>query len=69
MTKLDETLTMLKELTDAKGIPGNEREPREVMKKYIEPFADEIEQDGLRFINRKENRRRKWTENHGSRTS
>ena len=47
LTKLDETLTMLKELTDAKGIPGNEREPREVMKKYIEPFADEIEQDDL----------------------
>ena len=47
MTKLDETLVMLKALTDAKGIPGNEREPREVMRKYIEPFADEIEQDGL----------------------
>ncbi|MBB4824183.1 endoglucanase [Sporosarcina luteola] len=47
MPKLDETLTMLKDLTDAKGIPGNEREPREVMKQYIEPFADEIEQDGL----------------------
>lgn len=25
MAKLDETLTMLKDLTDAKGIPGNER--------------------------------------------
>lgn len=47
LTKLDETLTMLKELTDAKGIPGNEREPREVMKKYIAPFSDNIEQDGL----------------------
>ena len=47
MTKLDETLTMLKELTDAKGIPGNEHEPREVMKKYITPYADEIETDGL----------------------
>lgn len=47
MTKLDETLTMLKDLTDAKGIPGNEREPREVMKKYIEPFADEVTTDGL----------------------
>ncbi|MCJ8009889.1 M42 family metallopeptidase [Lederbergia wuyishanensis] len=47
MQKFDETLTMLKDLTDAKGIPGNEREPREVMKKYIEPFADEIETDGL----------------------
>ncbi|MFC3883183.1 M42 family metallopeptidase [Bacillus songklensis] len=47
MTKLDETLTMLKDLTDAKGIPGNEREPREVMKKYIEPYADEVTTDGL----------------------
>lgn len=47
MTKLDETLTMLKELTDAKGIPGNEREPREVMKKYIEPYANEVTTDGL----------------------
>jgi putative aminopeptidase FrvX len=47
MTKLDETLTMLKDLTDAKGIPGNEREPREVMKKYIEPFADEVTTDNL----------------------
>lgn len=45
--KLDETLQMLKDLTDAKGIPGNEREPREVMKKYIEPFSDQIEMDGL----------------------
>jgi putative aminopeptidase FrvX len=47
MAKMDETLTMLKELTDAKGIPGNEREVREVMKKYIAPFADEITSDGL----------------------
>lgn len=45
--KLDDTLQMLKELTDAKGIPGNEREPREVMKKYIEQYADEIDYDGL----------------------
>ncbi|GHH97249.1 M42 family metallopeptidase [Neobacillus kokaensis] len=47
MAKLDETLSMLKDLTDAKGIPGNEREVRDVMKKYIEPFADEISTDGL----------------------
>ncbi|GKV66432.1 MULTISPECIES: M42 family metallopeptidase [unclassified Sporosarcina] len=45
--KLDETLEMLKELTDARGIPGNEREAREAMKKHIEPYADEIEYDGL----------------------
>jgi putative aminopeptidase FrvX len=47
MAKLDETLTMLKDLTDAKGIPGNEREVREVMKKYIAPYADEVTTDGL----------------------
>ncbi|WP_078545194.1 M42 family metallopeptidase [Litchfieldia alkalitelluris] len=47
MTKLDETLTMLKDLTDAKGIPGNEREPRDVMRKYITPYADEVTTDGL----------------------
>lgn len=47
MANLDETLTMLKELTDAKGIPGNEREVRDVMKKYITPFADEVKTDGL----------------------
>ncbi|AXH99399.1 M42 family peptidase [Sporosarcina sp. PTS2304] len=45
--KLDETLEMLKELTDARGIPGNEREARDAMKKHIEPFADEIDHDGL----------------------
>ncbi len=45
--KLDETLSMLKELTDAKGVPGNEREVRQVMRKYIEPFADEMMTDGL----------------------
>jgi putative aminopeptidase FrvX len=47
MAKLDETLTMLKELTDAKAVPGNEREAREVMKKYIAPYADEVTTDGL----------------------
>ncbi|HSI65933.1 MAG TPA: M42 family metallopeptidase [Planococcus sp. (in: firmicutes)] len=47
MTKMDETLTMLKELTDANGIPGNERQSREVMKKYIAPYADSVETDGL----------------------
>ncbi|PIC63584.1 peptidase M28 [Sporosarcina sp. P13] len=45
--ELDETLEMLKELTDARGIPGNEREARDVMKKHIEPFVDEIDHDGL----------------------
>lgn len=47
MGELDDTLKMLKELTDANGIAGNERAPREVMKKYIQPFANEIETDNL----------------------
>lgn len=45
--KMDQTLQMLKELTDANGIPGNERAPRDVMKRHIEPFADSIEYDNL----------------------
>ncbi|RHW33449.1 M42 family peptidase [Lysinibacillus yapensis] len=47
MAELDNTLKMLKELTDANGIAGNERAPREVMRKYIAPYADEMEQDNL----------------------
>lgn len=47
MTQLDQTLQMMKELTDANGVPGNEAEPREVMKKHIEPFADEVVVDRL----------------------
>ncbi|RYG74870.1 M42 family peptidase [Lentibacillus lipolyticus] len=47
MAKLDETNTMLKDLTDAKGIPGNEKEPREVMEKYISPYADDVYTDNL----------------------
>ncbi|WP_313891617.1 M42 family metallopeptidase [Psychrobacillus sp.] len=50
MTKLDATLTMLKDLTDAKAIPGNEREAREVMERYITPYADKIEYDNLGSI-------------------
>ncbi|MYL44843.1 M20/M25/M40 family metallo-hydrolase [Virgibacillus halodenitrificans] len=47
MAKLDETLTMLKDLTDARGIPGNEKEARDVMEKYITPYADEVFTDNL----------------------
>ncbi|MGE7940546.1 M42 family metallopeptidase [Lysinibacillus xylanilyticus] len=47
MTQLDPTLQMFKDLTDANGIAGNERAPREVMKKYIAPFADSVETDNL----------------------
>ncbi|WP_394217982.1 M42 family metallopeptidase [Halobacillus trueperi] len=47
MAKKDETLQMLKDLTDAKGVPGNEREARDVMKQYIAPYADEVFTDNL----------------------
>ncbi|MCM3759698.1 M42 family metallopeptidase [Alkalihalobacillus oceani] len=47
MKKLDERLQMLKDLTDANGISGDEREVREVMTSYIEPFADEVTTDKL----------------------
>ncbi len=47
MTYKDETLQMLKDLTDARAIPGDEKEARDVMKKYISPFADEVSTDHL----------------------
>ncbi|TMN21126.1 M42 family metallopeptidase [Lentibacillus cibarius] len=47
MAKLDETNIMLKDLTDAKGISGNEKEAREVMEKYISPHADDVYTDNL----------------------
>src|SRR5699024_3078383 len=45
--KYDETLTMVKNLTDARAISGNEKEARHVMEKYITPVADEVETDHL----------------------
>lgn len=50
MIQLDPTLQMLKALTDAKGIAGNEREVRNVMESYLQPMADEITYDGLGSI-------------------
>ena len=32
MNQLDQTLTFLKEITDANAVPGQERQAREVMK-------------------------------------
>lgn len=43
----DKTLQMFKELTEAPGVPGSEGPAREVMKKYISPFADDIYTDNL----------------------
>lgn len=47
MAQNDETLKMLKELTDARSIPGDEKEARDVMEKYISPYADEVYTDNL----------------------
>ncbi|KGX83147.1 M42 family metallopeptidase [Pontibacillus marinus] len=47
MPKWDDTLTMLKDLTDAKGVPGNEKEIRDVVTNYISPYADEVYTDNL----------------------
>ncbi|MGM0524323.1 MAG: M42 family metallopeptidase, partial [Bacillota bacterium] len=44
---MNEKLTMLKELTEAKGISGNEKEAREVMDRYIRPFATEVSTDRI----------------------
>lgn len=44
---MDPTLNMLKELTDAPGVPGYEREARLVMERHIQPFADELIRDRL----------------------
>lgn len=40
-------LKMMREFTDADGISGCEKEATRVMKKWIEPFADEITYDTL----------------------
>ena len=46
MVQLDETLKMLKDLTDARAIAGNEKESREVMKIHW-TICNEIESDNL----------------------
>ena len=43
----DINLEMLKEFSEAHGISGNEKEVSRVMKKWIEPYADEITYDNL----------------------
>lgn len=47
MAELDQTLQMLKDLTDANGVPGNEKEPRDVFQSYIEPYSDQLDRDHL----------------------
>lgn len=44
---MNEQLHMLKRLTDATGVPGNEKEVRSLMREYLEPHAEAFHQDGL----------------------
>ncbi len=44
---LDKRLQMFKELTEAHGAPGFEKEVRELMRKYIGKYTNEIVQDNL----------------------
>lgn len=43
----EEQLVFLKELTEAKGISGDEKEVSRIMKKYLEGYADEFDYDNL----------------------
>ena len=39
---MNELLTMLRELTDAPGVPGQETAVREVMRRYLQPHSEII---------------------------
>ena len=43
----EEQLKFLKELTEAKGISGDEKEVSRIMKSYLEGYADEFDYDNL----------------------
>lgn len=47
---MEKQLEMFKALTEAKGVPGNEKDVRNLMKEYISPYCDEIVQDNLGSI-------------------
>jgi putative aminopeptidase FrvX len=48
-------LEMFKELTETPGAPGHEGPVREVMRKYISPYADEVYTDNLGSLIAKKN--------------
>lgn len=45
--EMNERLQMFKELTEAHGAPGFERQVRDLMRKYMSQYTDEIIQDNL----------------------
>jgi len=50
MTLSNETLALMKELTQAFGIPGDEKEVSRILKKHYETLSDEIIYDNLGSI-------------------
>lgn len=51
---MDRTLELLRDLTEAPGVPGQESAVSDVMRKYVESYATEVSQDNLgSFIARK----------------
>lgn len=50
MTLSSKTLTLMKALTQAFGIPGDEVEVSRIMKQHLEPLADELIYDNLGSI-------------------
>lgn len=50
---MDETLTMLKELAEAPGAPGQEEPVRRVMRRYLEPYSEILTDNLGSLIGRK----------------
>ncbi|MRZ29879.1 peptidase M28, partial [Paeniclostridium sordellii] len=44
---MNSQLDMFKKLTEAKGVAGNEKDVRNLMKEYISDYADDIYTDKL----------------------
>lgn len=47
---MDKLYTMMKELTEAAGVPGQEDEVRGIMRKYLEPLSSDMATDNLGSI-------------------
>lgn len=47
---MNKLMSLFKELTEAAGVPGQEEEVRDLMRKYLEPVSEEIVTDNLGSI-------------------
>jgi endoglucanase len=50
---MDDTLEMMRALTDAPGVPGQERAVRDVMRRYLEPLGEVLVDNLGSIIGRK----------------